>query len=101
MALFPMNRTRAEGPAHRIRASLTEGLAADVITPVFKDWKGGKYKVVSFYAKRARGLMSAYIIKNRLEQVDAIKHFDGDGYAYNAALSSAREWVFVRKLASA
>lgn len=83
------------------RAVRVEGLAADVITPVFKDWKGGKYKVVSFYAKRARGLMSAYIIKNRLEQVDAIKHFDGDGYAYNAALSSAREWVFVRKLASA
>lgn len=82
------------------RAVRADRLAAEVITPVFKDWKGGKYKVVSFYAKKARGLMSAYIIKNRLEKVDAIKNFAGDGYAYNAALSSAREWVFTRKLAS-
>ncbi len=83
------------------RAVRADRLAAEVITPVFKDWKGGKYKVVSFYAKKARGLMSAYIIKNRLETVASIKDFDGDGYAYNAAMSSAREWVFVRDLASA
>lgn len=83
------------------RAVRPDRLAADVITPVFKDWKGGKYKVVSFYAKRARGLMSRYIIKNRPQKVDDIKGFDGDGYAYHEALSSAREWVFVRNLASA
>ncbi len=82
------------------RAVRTERLAADVITPVFKDWKAGKYKVVSFYAKRARGLMSRYIIKNRLQKVEDIKGFDGDGYAYHDGLSSAREWVFVRKPAS-
>lgn len=71
-------------------------LRAEVITPVFKDLKGGKYKVVSFYAKKARGLMSAYIIVNRLRKPDDIKGFDWEGYSYNDDLSTAREWVFTR-----
>ena len=73
-----------------------KAINADIITPVFKDFKGGKYKIISFYAKKARGLMSAYIIKNKREDVEHIKQFDSEGYRYNAAMSTAREWVFIR-----
>ena len=71
-------------------------LQGDVITPVFKDCKNGQYKIISFYAKKARGMMSAWIVKNRLDQVDGLKDFDSAGYGYNAAMSTAREWVFTR-----
>lgn len=74
-----------------------KNLNAEIITPVFKDWKGGKYKIISFYAKKARGLMSAYIIKNRIKNVEKIKQFDVAGYQYNEAMSSAGEWVFTRE----
>ena len=73
-----------------------KAINAEIITPVFKDLKAGKYKIVSFYAKKARGLMSAYIIKQQLEDVEAIKQFDSEGYRYNAAMSSVSEWVFTR-----
>ena len=71
-------------------------IGARIITPVFMDKKNDKYKIVSFYAKRARGLMSGYIIRNRITEVEQIKNFDTDGYSYNAALSDADKWVFVR-----
>lgn len=71
-------------------------LKGTVITPQFKDWKNGQYKIISFYAKKARGLMSAYIIRNRLTQVEDLKGFDVDGYAFNPELSSDKEWVFTR-----
>jgi len=72
-------------------------LEAQVITPVFKDWKNGQYKIISFYAKKARGMMSAYIIKNRLTRVEKIKDFDTGGYRYQPDLSSATDWVFTRR----
>ncbi len=75
-------------------------LTANIITPVFKDGKGGQYKIVSFYAKKARGLMAAYIIKNKITEVEAIKCFDSDGYCYNPGMSNANEWVFTRQLES-
>lgn len=74
----------------------SKAVNAEIITPVFKDLKGGKYKIVSFYAKKARGLMSAYIIKNQLDDVEGIKQFDSEGYRYNESMSTAREWVFTR-----
>ena len=74
----------------------SKSIRADIITPVFKDMKNGKYKIISFYAKKARGLMSAYIIKNQLQSVDDIKQCNLDGYHYNTAMSTAREWVFCR-----
>lgn len=80
------------------KAVQPDKLNADVITPVFMDWKGGKYKIISFYAKKARGLMVGYVIRNRIEDVEGLKQFDGDGYVYSAAMSSARQWVFTRKL---
>ncbi len=72
-------------------------LNGEVITPVFKDWKNGKYKVISFYAKKARGLMAAYIIKNQIESPEQLKEFDSAGYAFSAEESSHKEWVFLRK----
>lgn len=71
-------------------------LAARIITPVFMDKKNDSYKIISFYAKKARGLMSSYIIKNRITLADKIKNFDSAGYSYNAALSEGDQWVFVR-----
>jgi cytoplasmic iron level regulating protein YaaA (DUF328/UPF0246 family) len=67
-----------------------------ILTPVFMDQKDDKYKIISFYAKKARGLMSAYIIKNRITDVELIKGFDSEGYAYNAAMSDVDKWVFIR-----
>ncbi|GAB3369838.1 peroxide stress protein YaaA [Spongiibacter taiwanensis] len=72
-------------------------LNADVITPVFKDCKNGKYKIISFYAKKARGLMSAYIIKHRLTDPEGLKAFDSEGYYFSPEQSTAREWVFLRE----
>lgn len=70
---------------------------AEIINPVFKDWKNGQYKVISFFAKKARGQMGAYIIKNKITEVSAIKKFKEDGYRYNASLSKGNDWVFTRK----
>lgn len=75
----------------------TKALDAEIITPVFKDWKNDKYKIISFFAKKARGLMSAYIIKNKITDVMQIKHFNWEGYGYSDELSSHSEWVFTRK----
>lgn len=71
-------------------------LDATIVTPVFKDEKVGTYKVVGIYAKRARGLMVNYIVKNRIKDVEKIKAFDVEGYCFNAAMSSTNEWVFIR-----
>jgi len=72
-------------------------LSANIITPVFKDYKNGKYKIISFFAKKARGLMSAYIIKKRITDPAKIKRFNVDGYRFDKASSSDNEWVFLRK----
>ena len=71
-------------------------LAAPVITPIFKERKNGSYKIVSFFAKKARGLMSAYIVRQRLTEAEALKDFDAEGYRFNSQQSSTVEWVFTR-----
>jgi hypothetical protein len=71
-------------------------LKARIITPIFKDWKNGQYKMISFYAKKARGLMSRFIIEHELKEPEAIKQFDSDGYRFNEEMSKGDEWVFVR-----
>lgn len=72
-------------------------LNAEIITPQFKDWKNGQYKMISFYAKRARGLMARYAAVNQVEQVEDLKYFDYDGYRFAPDLSSEKDWVFTRK----
>jgi len=67
-----------------------------IITPVFRERKGDAYKVIGIHAKRARGLMSRFIIRNRLTEPGTIRNFSADGYAFNAALSDGDTWVFTR-----
>ena len=71
-------------------------LDAEVITPVFKDLKGDKYKIISFYAKKARGQMARFIIDNELNDPAGMKKFKTGGYRYSKAESTARELVFTR-----
>lgn len=78
------------------KAALTGALNARVIAPQFREEKDGTFKLVSFYAKRARGLMAAHIVKNRLTHPDQLKGFSAEGYTFNATLSGADEWVFTR-----
>ena len=72
-------------------------LNAEITTPVFKDFKNGDYKIISFFAKKARGLMSAYVIKNRITDPQDLPSFDLAGYGYNKQLSTGNEIVFTRK----
>ena len=74
-------------------------LAAPVITPVFEDWKGGRYKIISFHAKRARGLMARYAVENRVAAPEALKAFDVEGYAFDADASNDSTYVFRRRIA--
>lgn len=74
-------------------------LAAPVITPVFEDWKGGRYKIISFHAKRARGLMARYAVENRVTEPEALKAFDVEGYAFDADASNDSTYVFRRRIA--
>ncbi|MBF1293649.1 MAG: peroxide stress protein YaaA [Neisseria sp.] len=75
----------------------TKKLKARLITPVFKDEKNGKYKIISFYAKRARGLMVRYAAEHNITDPEMLKNFDYEGYSFNAAASNESEWVFMRK----
>ncbi|MGF1768049.1 peroxide stress protein YaaA [Enterovibrio makurazakiensis] len=72
-------------------------LDGQIITPVFKDCKNGQYKVTSFFAKKARGMMARYIIDNRIDSVDALKAFDTAGYWFSAEESNDKELVFKRE----
>lgn len=69
-----------------------------IVTPVFQDWKGGGYKIISFFAKRARGLMCRYAITQRIEEVEQLKGFDLDGYAFAPEASEADVWIFRRRV---
>jgi len=76
-----------------VKATLTD---TQVITPVFKDFKNGQYKIISFYAKKARGMMVNYAIKHKITQAEELKNFDSAGYRYAGELSDAKQWVFIR-----
>ena len=71
-------------------------LNAHIITPVFKDTKNGAQKIISFYAKKARGLMTRYMIENNIDKAEVLKDFDVAGYQFDANQSSENQWVFTR-----
>lgn len=75
----------------------TRKLDARIITPVFKDEKNGTFKIISFYAKKARGLMSAWIIQQQINDPDALTSFDVAGYRFDSAASEGDTLVFTRK----
>lgn len=78
------------------KAVRARALDAEVVTPVFRDLKHGKYRVISFFAKKARGQMARFIIDEALDDPDGLKAFRRDGYRYNRQESTAREPVFTR-----
>lgn len=78
------------------KAVQPKNLNAELITPVFKDAKNGRYKVISFFAKKARGLMVRYIIRNRIKSREKLKRFDYGGYTFNQDMSDKNQLVFTR-----
>jgi len=75
----------------------TKQLVSPVITPVFKDWKNGKLKVISFYAKKARGQMAAWAIHQKISRPEGLKTFKEGGYVYDQSLSDEASYVFTRE----
>lgn len=73
-----------------------EKIDCRLITPEFKDFKNGKYKMISFFAKKARGMMARYSIENNILDPNELKNFDYEGYSYNSELSKVNNWVFCR-----
>ena len=78
------------------KAIQEKNLQAEIVKPVFLDQKNGKYKVISFYAKKARGLMARFIIENQIERAEDLKAFHSDGYYFDAESSLKGEFVFKR-----
>lgn len=79
------------------RVALRPALKARVVECVFEEGQGGKYKIVSFFAKKARGMMARFAVVNRIETPEALREFDDDGYGYVPALSTADRLVFRRQ----
>jgi len=74
-----------------------KSLSVPVVSPVFQDFSGGKYKTISFYAKKARGRMASWVIRQRAKTLPKLQQFDADGYSYDADSSTESAPVFRRK----
>ncbi len=74
----------------------TKALKVPIITPEFKDYKDGKLKIISFFAKKARGLMVRYIIDTNAETIEDLKGFNYEGYSFDANLSKGNSLIFTR-----
>ena len=81
------------------KVALRPSLQARVVDCQFEDWKGDRYKVISFFAKRARGLMARWAIEHRVKSVKQLQDFQQEGYAMDASVSSEDRWVFRRRVA--
>ena len=79
------------------KAVKPNALNAEIYTPVFQDCKNGQYKVISFFAKKARGMMARYILQNQLTEVSQLQKFDTAGYVFSAQKSKGNELVFTRE----
>lgn len=75
----------------------TKDINGDIVTPIFKDWKNGQYKIISFFAKKARGMMSSWLIKNQIQDIDALPGFKQAGYKFSPNDSDPFKPVFIRK----
>ncbi|MDF1658337.1 MAG: peroxide stress protein YaaA [Verrucomicrobiales bacterium] len=71
-------------------------LDTEIITPQFKQLKNGSYKFLSFYGKKARGMMSDFMIRERIDTPEGLKDFSREGYSFNQSLSEGNNWVFTR-----
>jgi len=83
--------------AEYFKAVRAKKMKARIVTPQFLDAKGGEYKMIGFFAKKARGLMSRYIIQEKINKPEDLKSFNLEGYSYNAKLSKADDFVFTRE----
>jgi cytoplasmic iron level regulating protein YaaA (DUF328/UPF0246 family) len=81
------------------KAADRPALGSRVVECVFEDWKGGKYKIISFFAKRARGLMARYAIEHKAGSLAKLKQFDREGYAFAPEASTDERLVFRRRQA--
>ena len=79
------------------KAIKAKNINARIITPQFKEYKNGEYKMIGFYAKKARGLMTRYIIDNELTRAEDIQSFDVEGYQFKPAMSDGNNWVYTRR----
>jgi len=79
------------------KSVITKDLNAEIITPEFKEFKNGDYKMIGIFAKKARGMLSRYIIKNRLSDPKDMRSFNEDGYTLNKKFSTDQKMVFTRK----
>jgi len=82
------------------KAINTKSLGLKVVSAQFKDYKNGQFKIISFYAKKARGLMSQFIIKNQIDSPEKLKQFDLDGYYFDKKSSTQDELIFLRQQSS-
>jgi len=73
-------------------------LNAEIITPAFKDYKNGAYKMMGVYAKKARGMLSRFIIQNKITKPELMQDFNEGGYQFNKKMSEGNTWVFTRKI---
>ena len=80
------------------KAVKKKDLNGRIVTPIFKDWKNGQFKIISFYAKKARGLMARYAADHQIENAEDLKFFNTEGYQFNPEMSSENDWVFTRKI---
>lgn len=71
-------------------------IKAPIITPIFKEFKNNQYKIIAIYAKKARGLMAKYLLRNKIEESESIKLFNAEGYVFDANLSNDTDFVFTR-----
>jgi len=78
------------------KATQPKKLEMEVISPVFKDEKNGKFKIISFYAKKARGMMSSFLIRNQVETLEGIRAFNDQGYQFESSESTNLQPVFLR-----
>jgi len=72
-------------------------LDGELVTPVFKDEKNGKYKIISFFAKKARGMMADHVIREKILEAKSLQKFQGGGYRFSKGDSDANTLVFLRK----
>lgn len=72
-------------------------LKADIVTPAFREFRGGEYRFIQFFAKKARGLMARFLIDQRIDNVEGLKDFDYEGYRFAPAMSNDKDWVFTRR----
>ena len=78
------------------KSTQPKNLEGEIVSPIFKDEKNGKFKIISFYAKKARGMMASHLIKNRIDSIDGLRKFNNSGYQFESSESTDLQPVFLR-----